>query len=227
MPGDLPKKRLAIGDIHGRDYWKNYLSRNFEEFYILGDYFDSFYISFKKQYKNFIGICETARRDSRIKLCLGNHDYHYLDNITVQRYSGFQDRNYLKIQGILEENIGLLRVIYRTEDNILVSHAGLSRTFMKKAALEKPEDLNGAFTRNRDILTFDGIDIYGDDACQSPIWIRPRSLLSDAAEGFDQIVGHTPIERIKERFTENGGGKGPERKIVFINTEEEDTIYEF
>jgi hypothetical protein len=222
LPNTL-KTRLAIGDIHGRTYWKRYLSGDFTEYYILGDYFDSFFVPFEEQYANFCDICAAARSDSRIKLCLGNHDYHYILNIEEERYSGFQTKYSLRIQNILEENIDLLKVVYVTGDNILISHAGVSRTFIKKIGVlnSNVEDINKIFALNRKSLSFDGMDIFGDDITQSPLWIRPRSLLKDPAADYHQIVGHTPKRRIEERKLKDG------RKIVFINTEEVDTIYHF
>lgn len=45
---------IAIGDVHGRDYWK-YVTEvhNFDKLIILGDYFDSFDINAQEQIKNF------------------------------------------------------------------------------------------------------------------------------------------------------------------------------
>ncbi|MDR2798146.1 MAG: hypothetical protein LBB80_07360, partial [Treponema sp.] len=89
--------RLAIGDIHGRDFWKPCIEEDFTECYFVGDYFDSFDLPFFKQYRNFKEICKRAREDKRIKLCLGNHDYHYLGNIFGQRYSGYQEKHFYEI----------------------------------------------------------------------------------------------------------------------------------
>lgn len=49
---------------------------------------------------------------------------------------------------------------------------------------------------------FNGVDCYGDDTWQTPIWIRPNSLLSNMY--FDkQVVGHTEYEKVVD-ITENG-----------------------
>jgi hypothetical protein len=214
---------MAIGDIHGRTYWKNYLDKDFTEFYILGDYFDSYAGSFAKEYKNFTEICEEARKDPRLKLCLGNHDYHYLSGISPQRYSRFQNNHYRAINEILENNMDMLKVIYTSDDNYIISHAGLSNTFLKKmrgAGVKNIEDINAAFTHDRDILTFNGSNIYGDDVSQSPVWIRPRSLLSDPVPDFNQIVGHTQFPEIS--FASIGN-----IDVFFIDTGEKESIFEF
>ena len=221
--------RLAIGDIHGRNYWKNYLHEDFSAFYILGDYFDSFNISFSRQCRNFAEICAAARRDSRIKLCLGNHDYHYLAGIS-ERYSGFQEKHRAAAGKILEENLDLLKVLYLTEDNYIISHAGLSSVFMEKmrnAGVDSVEGINGAFVKDRNILKFDGGEIHGDDLTQSPIWIRPRSLCSSPLPGYNQIVGHTPKPAIEEVSIPDDTDAQKSIKIVFINTELTDMVYWF
>jgi hypothetical protein len=216
--------RLAIGDIHGRTCWKNYLDEDFTEFYVTGDYFDSFDVPFLRQLKNFRELCETARADPRIKLCLGNHDYHYLGGIKIQQYSGFQDRNKEYIYQILEENMDLLNIVYLTPDRYLISHAGVSNTFLKKIGIANVEGINEAFAKDRDILTFDGRDIYGDDITQSPIWIRPRSLERDPLAGYRQIVGHTPGKALRKSTVKRRQG---EIEIIYIDTGDIESVYRF
>jgi hypothetical protein len=36
----------------------------------------------------------------------------------------------------------------------------------------------------------------GNDITQSPIWVRPQSLLSDAIEDIIYIVGHTTVMQL-------------------------------
>jgi hypothetical protein len=213
--------RLAIGDIHGRPFWKHYLNEDFTAFYCTGDYFDSFNIPFSEQYKNFTGICKAARADNRIKLCLGNHDYHYLSGVKNQQYSGFQSAHYNKISAVLEKNIDLFKIVYVTEDKHIISHAGLTAWFLSSIGGTKPEDVNDAFDKDRNILNFNGYNIYGDDITQSPIWVRPGSLQSDPLRGYNQIVGHTPLRAITEEKL-NGGNK-----LVLIDTHDTESIYRF
>jgi len=213
--------RYAIGDVHGREFWKSYIKDKYKEFYFTGDYFDSFDIPFSKQYSNFTEICKEARADSRIKLCLGNHDYHYLRGVTNQRYSSFQDHHKEKIAAVLEENIDLLRVVYVTEDKYIISHAGVTSTFLDSIGGKDPEDINSAFANDRNILNFNGSNIYGDDVTQSPIWVRPASLEQDHLPGYNQIAGHTPVRKIYEAAVKGG------EKIVLIDTFDTESIYRF
>jgi hypothetical protein len=220
--------RLAIGDPHGRDFWKNYLDEDFSEYYITGDYFDSFDVPFIRQYRNFKELCEAARRDTRIKLCLGNHDYQYMRTVSGQRYSGYQDLHFPEICTVLEENIDLLKVVYVTQDNYIISHAGVSAWFMdtmRKAGAVNVEGINEIFSRDRNTLNFYGYNPYGDDITQSPIWIRPRSLEKQPLPGYNQIVGHTEIKSIKE-VTLPDDERGSVR-IVYIDTGDRESVYWF
>ncbi|MDR2795333.1 MAG: metallophosphoesterase [Spirochaetaceae bacterium] len=219
--------RLAIGDIHGRDFWKHYIGEDFDEFYFAGDYFDSFDLPFVTQYRNFTELCEIARKDERIKLCLGNHDYHYLEKVT-ELYSGCQEYHFFDIRRILEQNIDILKVVYVTWDNYIISHAGVSAWFMtrmKNAGYNNVEDINTAFNENRAILNFNGTDPYGDNITQSPIWIRPASLEKQPLPGYNQIVGHTPMRSIRTVSL-------PDKKqnyitITYIDTHDRESVFRF
>lgn len=213
--------RYAIGDVHGRHFWKSFIKKDFKEFYFTGDYFDSYDIPFLKQYDNFAAICKEARADSRIRMCLGNHDYHYLNGIRNQFYSGYQDHNSKKICAVLEENIDLLRIVYVTEDKYIISHAGVTSWFLKSIGGVKPEDINSAFDVDRNILKFNGHNIYGDDITQSPIWVRPGSLESNYLPGYSQIVGHTPVRKITEKTSKDG------TRIILIDTHNTESVYGF
>ena len=223
---DIRKKsssvlRYAIGDVHGRPFWRSYINGKYSEFYFIGDYFDSPDISFAKQYVNFEAICSTARTNRRVKLCLGNHDYQYLRGVHGQRYSGFQEQHCKEISDILEDNIDLLKIVYVTKDNYILSHAGITSCFLSSIGGAAPEDINSAFAKNRNILNFNGENVYGDDITQSPLWVRPGSLQDDPLPGYNQIVGHTPVEKIIEIQLRD------ENKLALIDTGDIKTIYRF
>ncbi|MDR0539537.1 MAG: metallophosphoesterase [Spirochaetaceae bacterium] len=216
--------RLAIGDVHGRSFWKHYVEGDYSAYYILGDYFDSFDIPFEIQLQNFLDIIDAASRDDRIKLCLGNHDYHYFLGQPNERYSGYQERHAQKIHDCLRTHARHFNIVYVTGDNILISHAGISNSFMKEKNLAKPEDLNSAFEREPAILRFNGYEPYGDEVQQGPLWIRPNSLLRDAYSGYSQIVGHTSLREIT---TVNPDGSNNSLTITFIDTHDKESIYRF
>jgi predicted MPP superfamily phosphohydrolase len=214
--------RLAIGDVHGKPFWKHYLDEDYTAFYFTGDYFDSHdpSVGFQQQYKNFVEICAAARKDKRIRLCLGNHDYHYLKGVDEQ-YSSFQAERSSKISAVLEQNMDLLAIV-RTDGDYLISHAGVTNYFLESLGFHDPLEINNAFAKNRKILVFNGENVYGDDPTQSPIWIRPSSLCADPLAGYNQIVGHTPVNAISE-VTVNDG----KNRIILIDTYDTESIYRF
>jgi hypothetical protein len=123
----------------------------------------------------------------------------------------------------------LLRVLYVTEDRFIISHAGVSATFMAKTGRNGGgfgtgdiEGVNEAFLKDRNILNFDGWNIFGDDITQGPLWIRPNSLLDDHIPGYSQIVGHTGFPAIQEVPLSGEG-----IRIVFIDTGDTDSVYRF
>lgn len=194
--------RAAIGDIHGREAYKKLLKDSYSEIYILGDYFDSREkISPGTQLDVFKEIVELARKDDRIRLCLGNHDYHYLINDRFERYSGFQAYHRFDFREALQEASDLLKIVYVTADNYLLSHAGVSQTFLKRFGLERPEQINDLYKADPSCLKFspEGDD-FGNHPANSPIWIRPPALFHDMLPGYKQIVGHTNTQfnEIKE-----------------------------
>jgi hypothetical protein len=147
-----------------------------------------------------------------------------------QEYSGFQAGELPEIQKALEENMDLIKVLYVTRDRIIISHAGVSTTFMIRMTargVRKPEDINAAFLRDRNILTFSGINNYGDDITQSPIWIRPASLIKDHLAGYSQIAGHTEYSEIRV-FTLKDASPGKKAlTLVICDTGDRDLVYWF
>ncbi len=192
--------RISIGDIHGKEVWKQLVDREFDECYFVGDYFDNYEKTpTVRQVRNFREICEFARKNKKTRLCLGNHDYGYLRGVTEQyncfTTSGFQFHGRFDIREVLEENMDLLNIVYITKDLFIISHAGVSKDFLSINNV-KLKDINTCFNKNRGLVRFVGLNIYGDSPISSPIWIRPESLLRSKVEGFKQIVGHTAVEDI-------------------------------
>jgi hypothetical protein len=219
--------RIAIGDIHGRAFWKDFIDENYTEYYVLGDYFDSYDIPFVVQLDNYYQIVEAARQDSRIKLCMGNHDYHYFLNDPAEKYSGFQSTYAKEIHNALVQNIDVLKIVYMTDKNILISHAGVSNTFMKHNGFADIDAVNAALVSQPELFSFNGWEPYGDEVQQGPLWIRPRSLLKDAYKGHSQIVGHTITKNIMTKQIKKTEPEFGVCTITFIDTHDKKSIYRF
>ena len=197
-------KNIYIGDIHGRDVWKQIVEehKDADNIVFIGDYFDSFDIPGVVQLKNAQDIVEFKKEQEldptkKVYLLIGNHDIHYMRDIKWKGgTSGFQTNMMYQFEEFFEENKEHFQMCVQI-GNRLCTHAGISETFIKDTGYwsHDYEDYNGIEEFINDLFhfrpnefTFEGYDNrnyglmspngYGDDEGQSPIWIRPRSLQS-------------------------------------------------
>ncbi len=213
-------KTLIIPDIHGRQDWKRILYKeDFDRVVFLGDYFDSFDIKTTDQINNFLDIIEYKKTSGKdVVMLIGNHDHHYIvgDNGT----SGFQQLGSFQIMPVMEANKEHLQMAYQF-DNFLCTHAGVGETFMDACfgkdgwkVDEIADKLNELQLYKPLSFVFNGSNGHGDDIGQTPIWIRPRSLMLDSKElkkKLIQIVGHTGVKNIDP-------GKATGGRYYFVDT---------
>lgn len=204
-------KIICIGDIHGRSIWKGIVARENNipskkvKIIFHGDYFDSFVIRPEVQIENFRNILayKIANPDNVI-LLFGNHDFHYLPQAKQLKYSGYNSQYAATYGHLLSEayNAGYFQICHK-EGSFWFSHAGISKTFCTERDLpHTPEAINNLFYTYPHKFEFCGHDYTGDDVSQTPIWIRPKSLMKDAIEG-KHVVGHTghySIATVDDRF---------------------------
>ena len=196
---------IVLGDIHGRKEWKTILKKepNATKVIFLGDYFDSFDVPFETQVENFIDILALKKSDpNKFILLLGNHDFQYLPYVT-EHYSGYQAENKNHISALIDSAVeeGLIKVCYKYNKWIF-SHAGITKTWFKNCNgdIKNIEDsINEMFLIHPNYFFFtEGINHSncGDDVTQSPLWVRPHSLLENRIDGYKQVVGHTRQKNI-------------------------------
>ena len=226
------KKTLVLGDTHGRSNWKLAIHQEQPDRVIfIGDYFDSFEFSGVEQIDNFKQIIQYKENNPQVEvvLLIGNHDHHYFPEIGYTGTSGYQSGIAPSITQAIDENRHHLQMAYGF-DKYLLTHAGVSPVFMDQVFGENDwsvesvvVDLNELFRYKPKAFEFNGFDAYGDNTTQTPIWIRPRSLMSankkhkkSLRKEYIQIVGHTGMKRIdidgSDKFT---GGR-----YYFIDTME-------
>ena len=197
-------KTLLIGDIHGRNIWKDIILKEAPNRIIfIGDYFDSFDISVVEQLHNFKEIIEYKEAsDKEVILLIGNHDFHYYPG--GEQYSGYRAGSAPVIRQLLEENNHHLQMCYQF-DNILCSHAGIGYNWLMEQNRYEDgnisEFVNAVWKHHPRYFMFNGIDPYGNSKTQTPIWIRPPALMSGnkdtfLKEQYIQIVGHTQVNTI-------------------------------
>ncbi len=227
-------KVIALGDIHGRNIWQKIVDQNkdADKIVFIADYFDSKEnISAQKQKDNFRNIIAFKRANmNKVVLLFGNHDFHYLKT-TDQEYSGFQPLHKIDIQELLYEAIDqdLIQMCYLYK-NILFSHAGVTKTWLKNTGYCTNEDplyvfINDIFKYQPNAFKFtmgSNYSKHGDDITQSPIWVRSRSLYTDKIDGYIQVVGHTVMDTISglngSRKIYTNGMTVETSGVVFIDT---------
>lgn len=204
-------KTVVIGDIHGRSLWKLIVNQeNPDRVIFIGDYFDSFEISGVEQIQNFKEIIEYKEKSGKeVIMLVGNHDHHYYPEIGYTGTSGYQKGIAPSITQVINENRQHLQMAYSFNE-FLFTHAGVSPTFMDGEFGEEGwvednvvELLNDLFKYKPKSFDFNGTDPYGDNTYQTPIWIRPRSLMAvnkkhdkGLKKKYIQIVGHTQVKKL-------------------------------
>jgi predicted MPP superfamily phosphohydrolase len=221
-------KTVVIGDVHGRSLWKLIVNQeqDADRIVFIGDYFDSFDIKGDDQLNNFLDIIEYKKSSSKeVIMLIGNHDHHYFPEVGNTGTSGYQVRMAPSIQHVIDTNREHLQMAYQM-DEFLFSHAGISSMFLDSVfgkdgwkeetmveqvnELFKYKPLTFGFGEAVNISEFSFIDPYGDNTEQSPIWIRPRSLMkanyNTLRKKVIQVVGHTQVKKLDLEGAKNSAG---------------------
>lgn len=214
-------KLTVIGDVHGRNIWKKMIEKSSpNEVVFIGDYFDSWDVPGLEQLYNFNEICLFKEgAEIPVTLLIGNHDHHYFPEIGDTGTSGYQLKMRTAFEGALIEKRHLLQMAYQYTE-YLFTHAGVSEEFLKEQGHQgEPieEFLNDLWIHRPQAFQFNGTDPYGDNTYQTPIWIRPKSLMRASQElkkKYIQIVGHTAVKSIDIKGKATGG------RYYFIDTQD-------
>ena len=226
-------KLVAIGDIHGRDYWKQIIDQeqDADMFVFVGDYFDSFTIKGPDQINNFLDIVEFKKQSKvPVILLIGNHDYHYYPGIEDSGTSGYQTLMAPSIKHVVSDNKQYLQAAYQVGEFVF-THAGLSSEWLDDIVDEWSVDsldatINDLFRFQPNKLAYRsykqvgstvyGVGGYGSETFQGPLWIRPKALMAankkTLRKQIIQVVGHTPQETIDIKGKSTGG------RYYFIDT---------
>lgn len=211
----MNKTFCIIGDIHGRDDWReiayNALPK-FQHIIFLGDYVDSFDIRAAQQMHNLKKIIAfKEKHDDRVTLLLGNHDWAYIYN--ELGITGFQHKYWYEYKGIFDNKLELFDVAFgyenwKTKKYTLMTHAGITYDYYKYHILPRlsgqndpGEPLNGMTVETPlheilnamkgDRLLWKIGNIRGGSGTPGPLWADYQELLKDPYPGINQIFGHT------------------------------------
>jgi hypothetical protein len=226
-------KLVAIGDIHGRDIWKQIIAKeqDADEFVFVGDYFDSFTVKGPDQINNFLDIIEFKKQSKvPVILLVGNHDHHYYPGVDDSGTSGYQTLLAPSIKYVVNENKQYLQAAYQVGEFVF-THAGLSSEWLDDMVVGWSVDsldatVNDLFQYQPGKIAYRsykqvgdqvyGAQGYGNETFQGPIWIRPSALMTankkTLRKKIIQVVGHTPQDTIDIEGKSTGG------RYYFIDT---------
>ena len=211
-------KICVISDIHGSTLWEDIVRKEKEQvdrFVFLGDYVDDKkkLSTAEEQIENLLNILDFKEEYEHVDLLIGNHDLQYIGGA---RSKDFDRQLFAPMQEILMDAIHDQTIqVCVCYDKYLFSHAGVSKIWMKEQGLMSYDAINKRFQHNPlsvDFVYKTNNDPSGDDLYQSPLWIRPDSLIQSMDESHCQVVGHS---RIKEIFVNEQDNK----KIIFTDNE--------
>lgn len=221
-------KIIIIGDIHGRDIWKQIINieNDWDKVIFIGDYLDSYDIPGMKQLENLMDIIEFKKQNlDKVVLLLGNHDHQYQKFSQNEIYSGYQAGIASQFQFKLDEYKHLFKIAHQ-EGQYLFSHAGISEEWCNDSF--ENWNIEDIVKRVNELYHYQpfhfniqpGESHCGQETYQGPLWIRPKSLMaankkSELKKRFIQIVGHTSYKTIDM-------GKATGGRYYFIDTLEND-----
>jgi DNA repair exonuclease SbcCD nuclease subunit len=226
-------KLVAIGDIHGRNIWKQIVVKEHDadEFVFVGDYFDSFTVKGPDQINNFLDIIEFKKQSKvPVTLLIGNHDHHYYPGVDDSGTSGYQTLLAPSIKHVVGDNKQYLQAAYQVGEFVF-THAGLSSEWLDDTIKDwnvdnVVEKVNELFQYQPGKIAYRsykqigdqvyGAQGYGNESFQGLIWIRPSALMNankkTLRKKIIQVVGHTPQDTIDIKGKSTGG------RYYFIDT---------
>lgn len=193
---------IAIGDIHGRDTWKEIKDGDTDQIIFIGDYVDPHRpIPDWEVLRNLEEIIAFKRSDpERITLLLGNHDAQYL-HYPLYSCSGQRADLQGTLGRVFQENKDLFQIAWQ-HDRYLVTHAGISQGWYDRhrETLSDFVEENLAAALNalhnseyRDILFEVGRARGGWHRYGGPIWADKSETRHDYLTDFHQVVGHSRV----------------------------------
>lgn len=194
-------KTLILGDIHGRICWKDIIDKeNPDKVVFLGDYVSTHEkISAEQQCSNIEDILNYKKANTdRVILLRGNHDIQHL-GYSWAACSGFDKTVEKYMLTIKDRFLQLTQWVYM-QDNIVFSHAGVSKVWMENIGLDDINKINELEPSEKfGFWPCKLSDYSGDSTTQPPTWIRPWTLLDCAFGDYIYVVGHTPLGGYKMR----------------------------
>ncbi len=214
-------KHIIIGDLHGKDCWKEINIDLYDKVIFLGDYVDHWTLPDEVIFQNLTEIISLKKNNmERVELLLGNHDVQYL-YFPHFLCSGYRQAMQWRLTDLLNYHKDLFKIAYQRGDH-LFSHAGVTnkwyREFLNNRLIQEIKEENDTVadllnkadqTALRWLLHRAGV-IRGGEGTGGITWADRREMISDMLKGFHQVVGHTVVREVEVV-------NYPDRSVTFID----------
>jgi 3',5'-cyclic AMP phosphodiesterase CpdA len=200
-------KHIIIGDLHGKDSWREINIKKYDKVVFLGDYTDAWTLSDLAIYQNLQNIIKLKKRHwDKVVLLLGNHDIQYLYFPRFQ-CSGFRPTMQRQLTALFNNNKECFQVAYG-RDNYIFTHAGITNAwyneFLRLPDLEKIRDeqdtladlLNKVDQTGQRYLLHAAGYARGGEGNGGITWADRKETMTDMLTGYHQVVGHTVVNEI-------------------------------
>ena len=202
-------KHLVIGDLHGKDCWKQVKPASWDKLVFIGDYVDHWDLPEEQISENLLEVIALKQKHpEKVELLLGNHDVQYLYYPDF-RCTGYRPQMQIMLKDIFYTHRELFRVAYQ-RGNYLFSHAGVTNAwYIEFCALPIVGQIRNDGDTLADLLnkadqTASGRDLLfragrlrGGWGAGGITWADKRELLADALDGYNQVVGHSITQNIE------------------------------
>lgn len=138
-------KILIIGDVHGRQFWKDACLNHkdeFEKIVFLGDYVSPYpdeNISNRRAIEVFKEVLKFKKENpEKVVLLIGNHDLSYFNSNICECRTDW--KNWDKLNGIYFDNIKLFDLAWETkigDKRYFLSHSGVRKLWFEKWVKDK------------------------------------------------------------------------------------------
>lgn len=200
---------LIIGDVHGRNFWKNAVEKHEKEcdkIIFLGDYLDPYpweKITRKEAINNFDEIINyKIKNKDKVILLLGNHDLPYYDR-NFGRATRYDSSNAWHIIEMFKSHRSIFKLAHEEEINgkkYIFTHAGLLYDWCKRHTKLIPEidinHINLMISNEYGIMSLTEVSRYrgGLHPYGSIVWADLYEMEHETNENLPwdyQIFGHS------------------------------------
>lgn len=201
-------KHVIIGDLHGRDAWREINIKHFDKVVFLGDYVDSFDLSDFAILENLKRVISLKKRyPGKVVLLLGNHDVQYM-HFPRHQCSGFRPSMQADLTRLFNKYRSLFQMAYQ-QDKYIFTHAGITNAwyneFLRLPILEQARepgdtiaDLINKVEESTQRYLLYATSIYrGGYSNGGFLWADVKETSVDMLNGYHQVVGHTQVDKVQ------------------------------